>query len=168
MTPAQQRVCRGITTDMADRFYHWPGALHKHQTWPEGYQDHITETMNIAVVLYGAFDRRRPWPFRLSDALFTLFLHDLDKLLRYERHGRGWRSSRSYGGGYLKEITAIVRRYGYHLTAKEKNALQFVHGENERYHPTKRIMLPLATFIHCCDVLSARVWFAHGQDRKHW
>jgi hypothetical protein len=39
--------------------------------------------MNIAVKVYNDFNKHRPFPFSLSDALFILFLHDLEKPWKY-------------------------------------------------------------------------------------
>jgi hypothetical protein len=55
------------------------GSSHNHQAWSGGYVDHVTEVMNVAVVLYDALNTKRPLPFTLSDALLVLFLHDIEK-----------------------------------------------------------------------------------------
>lgn len=53
----------------------------------------------------------------------------------------------------------IAKRLKFPLTKIQLNALTYVEGEKNDYHPSKRIMNPLAAFVHCCDTISARIWF---------
>lgn len=134
-----------------------PGSIYNHQTWPGGYLDHARETMNIAMWLYMCSPRLLP--FKLSDALLVLFLHDLEKPWRFLV------TSIPSCGNILrtKEERKKFRRdkiqaYGITLTPEQENALLYVEGEGDDYSPKKRVMNELAGFCHICDVFSARVF----------
>jgi len=141
-----------------------PGSKHNHQAWPGGYVDHITEVMNIAIELYKTLNALRPLSFTLSDALFVLFLHDIEKPFRFEfaedgtiveKEGIISRNDKKF---FRKGFFA---RYGIELTPEQENAMTNVEGEIDRYSSTERVMNPLAAFCHLCDVSSARIWFDH-------
>jgi hypothetical protein len=125
------------------------GAAIKHQPWPGGYRDHITEVMNIAVVTYAALERIRPLPFSLSDALLGCFIHDIEKVWK---HALDPADKKDIDKDYLL-------RNEFHLTEDHWNAVKYAHGEGDDYHPTVRMQGPLAAFVHHCDNTSARIWF---------
>lgn len=125
--------------------------------------------MNLAVILYESLNLRRPLTFSLSSALFCLFLHDFDKVQRYELTADGaLRSRGAYSKDYLAKTRSITDAYGYTLTDEEYNALKYAHGEGDDYHPTERIIMPLGTLVHCCDIISARIWYDNGKNHSSW
>lgn len=148
-----------ILHDYPTEFYTAPGGLHKHQNWRGGYADHIHEVMSLASILYRKMSEYRPLPFSLSSALFVLFFHDLEKMFRYtaDKRGRLVKTPLASQASHRKALL-IMRRLKISINPEERNALRYIHGENEDYHPTRRVMNELAAFVHCCDTLSARVW----------
>lgn len=126
------------------------GSATKHQAWPGGYRDHITEVMNIALVTYQGLEKIRPLPFSLSDALLGCFLHDIEKLWKHAPHPKDQ---------YFEPDKELLLKKVFHLEPKHFNAIKYAHGEGNDYHPTKRIQSPLAAFVHHCDNTSARIWF---------
>ena len=70
-------LLRTILRDHEALFAKAAGSSSNHQAWEGGYLDHVAETMNIARWLYGCSPRN--FPFRLSDALVVMFLHDIEK-----------------------------------------------------------------------------------------
>lgn len=132
----------------------------KHQYWEGGYADHIIETMSFACILYKVLNIHRCLPFTLSDALYVLFLHDLEKMhkLTIDKWGKSARTELARNPEY-HSVKIIVKRLKFPLTKIQLNALTYAEGEKNDYHPTKRIMNPLAAFVHCCDTISARIWF---------
>lgn len=146
-----------------------PGSAAKHQAWEGGYLSHIEETMNIAKILHESLSACRPVDCSLSGALFCAFLHDFDKVQRYKiQNGKVVRSGR-YSSDLVRKTVAMVQdKYGYTMTDEQVNALIYAHGEGADYHPTDRVMLPLATIVHCADVISARVWFNNGKSHDKW
>lgn len=166
--PKKSVVCRRVLGDYKDDFEKLPGSRTKHQDWEGGLCDHIEETMNIACVLFDSLNDRRKLPFTLSEALFMLFFHDFDKVIRY-----GHRDEFDLIGidhhGLGNIVVKLIRdKYNYQFSDIEINTLRYVHGENEDYHSTNRVMLPLTAFVHCCDIVSARIWYDQGKDSARW
>ncbi len=167
--PRRRAVCMNVVKEFEVSFESFPGSITKHQWWKGGYRDHIEEVMNIAYAIYRVLAKRRKLPFSLADALFVLFLHDFDKLQRYGLKSKRTRPRASYTNQYYFTLKRyLLARFRYRFRRQEENALKYTHGEGGDYHPTKRIMLPLATFVHCCDIISARLWYDKGRDDGHW
>ena len=164
LNESQREIAIKIWDKYKKEFEILPGSISKHQAWPGGYKNHIEEVMNIAILLYGTLSKERKLSFSLTSALFILFLHDLDKLERYTSDGdNGFKRERTYENliDTLKEMLSID--FEYILTDEEYNALKYIHGEGNDYSLDKKIMGPLAAFVHCCDTISARIWHDHGK-----
>jgi len=137
------------------------GSKTKHQAWIGGYIDHITETMNIAILLYDALSKARPLSFFLSDSLLVLFLHDIEKPWKqaYPDLCLEKRSGEKNDKKIKSFRSELIEKYNFKLTPDHKNALQYIEGEGENYDPHERMQKPLAAFVHLCDVWSARGWY---------
>lgn len=153
-----RECCLQIYQDNKILFDTGKGSACKHQDWEGGYLDHITEIMNIAVVTYSALNGCRQLPFSLSDALLTLYLHDIEKPWVYAKD-----SSKRVKFANDEERHAfnyiLINQYGFKLTDDHKNAIRYVHGEGDDYDAKVRVQNPLAAFIHHCDNTSARIWY---------
>lgn len=158
----QRKLCKNLLKDFEKEIINLPGSKTKHQAWSGGYKDHLEETMNIAQILYRTLNSKRKLEFSLSGSLFTLFIHDFDKIFRYTNNKQETRNFDLFFKDYL------YKKYKYRLSKEEFNALKYIHGENTDYHPTKKIMLPLTAFVHCCDIISSRIWFDRGKNEKLW
>jgi len=134
------------------------GSATKHQPWPGGYRDHITEVMEIAVVTYKALETIRPLPFSLSDALLCCFLHDIEKVWKHALNP-------CHRGDIDKEETL---ESCFQLNDEHRNAIKYAHGEGDDYHPTERVQGPLGAFVHHCDNTSARIWFDKPEPGERW
>lgn len=141
--------CLNFIAAFVDLFNTSRGTTVKHQPWPGGYRDHITEVMEIALVTYRALEKIRPLPFSLSDALLCCFLHDIEKV---------WKHALREGDKKDVDKDKILKEM-FNLNDDHRNAIKYAHGEGEDYHPTDRIQGPLAAFVHHCDNTSARIWF---------
>lgn len=170
MTTQQRLICNGVINDFESKFDKIPGSLHNHQSWIGGYRDHVEEILNIACIFYATLSNKRKLDFTLNESLFVLFLHDLDKLYRYEICSDGSVISNNHSNpNYLKLIKQMLRtKYKYVIKDEELNALKYVHGEGDNYSSQKRVMVPLAAFVHCVDIISARIWYNKGQDDAYW
>lgn len=169
MQPEHALLVRKVYQDHREIIETIPGSSTKHQVWQGGFLSHVEETMNIAAVLYFALSACRPLDFSLSEVLLCAFLHDFDKVQRYHIVDGKLVKSGTYDAEYVtKTINLLRKEYGYILTDEQVNALKYTHGEGQDYHPTDRIMLPLATIVHCADIISARVWFDEGRDHENW
>ncbi len=151
-----------LLDDNLELFRKARGSKSNHQAWEGGYLDHITEGMNIGIKLYPLLDNLRKLPFTLSDVNLTFNLHDLEKPWKYKLNAAGQLEIIPEMQD-RKNIKAFVDRkiieYGFVLTEEHRNALKYAEGEVGDWTPGKRLMGPLAAFIHMCDNWSARGWF---------
>lgn len=159
-------LCLRILRENRELFQRVHGSSTKHQTWPGGYIDHVTDVMNIAVVQYALDDSLRSLPFRLADALLVLFLHDLEKPWKYvvENDNLVIRPELRNKEAQRDFREQLIADYGIVLTPAQLNALRYVEGEYTDYSPYKRVMNELAAFCHICDVKSARIWYDYPLD----
>lgn len=139
------------------------GSSHNHQAWEGGYMGHMRDIMNIAFVLYGELNSRRELPFSLSDTLLVLWLHDIEKPWKY---GGKPEVVDAYEN-YQEFQKAKIEEYGFELNDDHWNAINYAHGEGDDFQKTERVSKPLAAFIHCCDTMSARIWFDYPK-KEEW
>ena len=156
MTQPHQGECFRFIETYKTLFNSSKGSEIKHQAWPGGYRDHITDVMRIAVVTYRAQLSIRELPFSLSDALVGCFLHDVEKLWKH-----------ALDPGHKRDIDKEDLLDG-HFTMDDDlwNSIKYAHGEGDDYHPTDRIQCPLAAFVHHCDNTSARIWFDKPEPKN--
>jgi hypothetical protein len=150
--------CQKMYNDNQKLFEYAKGSSSKHQAWKGGYIDHLEEIMNLAIMLYGTMNKLRELSFSLSDALFVLFIHDLEKPWKYSKNPNDL--ARVKDASSVKNfIFEILKIYDIALNDEQNNAFKYIHGEGSDYDPENRVQLPLAAFVHCCDTISARIWF---------
>lgn len=151
--------CQKLYKSNQIAFDNVPGSLSKHQAWTAGYIDHLFEMMKIAEKLYKALSDERHLPFYLEDVALVIFLHDLDKVWKYEKVNKQkvpiMRTPEERKQFTLKKI----EEFEFDLTSEQLNAIMYIEGEGEDYNPDFRVMGKLSAFCHCCDTLSARLWF---------
>lgn len=156
----RKEPCRRLYSENWHLIEKAPGSRANHQAWPGGYLDHIEEVLAIAERAYSALPERG-FPFTLGDAALVLLLHDIEKPWKYVA-GKKFTSSEERHGFVLD----LAAQYGIPLADDHLNGLKYVHGElGGTYSPTRRAQKPLAAFVHCCDVFSARVWY--DEPRKN-
>lgn len=170
-------ICQQVVHNNRQLFQRAPGSSHNHQAWPGGYWDHVSEAMNIWLLLYGAFestgrlDQLEPQErFSRSDGLLVLFWHDIEKPWSFiydngnpvaDENGRLLRPAALVGKAARKQLAeAKIAEYGVLLTPALRNALDYVEGIRDNdYSPFDRRMWPLAALCHACDMLSARAFY---------
>ena len=54
-----------------------------HQSYKGGYYFHISDILDSAVLLYKTLSKKDKLNFTLSDAVLVLFLHDIEKPVKY-------------------------------------------------------------------------------------
>lgn len=148
------------------------GGTHNHHAWRGGYLNHLIEVMNTALILYQTLNDVRPLPFSLSDSLYVLYLHDLEKPWRFELNDEGEFVSKSEFGTWRDQHSFRVKKlleFNIELNENIEQAIKYIEGEHGEYTEKRRIMSPLAAFCHTCDTLSARVWFDYPlQENDPW
>jgi hypothetical protein len=133
-----------------DKYPDAPGSSSNHQAFNGGYYKHVNDILNYAIVLYNQLGLLNKLTFKLSDALLVLFLHDIEKPVKY--------CSKTLETD--KEIRSrLIYKFGIVLSEEHLMAMKYIHGEGEDYRKDQRIMSPLCAFCHCCDVISARIFF---------
>ncbi len=165
-------ACRRILSDNEELFGVARGSSHNHQAWEGGYLDHVTECMNIAVVLYETFGMIRSARVDISDALLVLFLHDIEKPWKYTlMDGKlEIRPELESKAAQRKFRDQKFKEYGLGLTPRVQNALEYVEGEIHNHSTKERMMNELAAFCHMCDIASARLWHDYPKvnDEYEW
>ncbi len=158
--------------DNIDLFLKVQGSSHNHQAWPGGYYDHVSEVMNLAIVLYKLLNWLRPLPFSLSDLLLVVYLHDVEKPWKYEIGPDGklqHKANLSSKAAHQEFRMAKLREYGIVLSPEQENGLKYAEGEHADYSNKRRAMGPLASAAHVCDNISARLFFDYPQkDSDPW
>ena len=170
-------ICQRAVSDNRTRFQQAAGSSYNHQAWAGGYWDHITEAMNIWLLLFGSFESTGRLSqlepderLSRSDGLVVLFWHDIEKPWGFvlqdgkpvaNEHGRLQRLPLMPDKTARKAFAeAKIREYGVVLSPALRNALDYVEGIRDTdYSPFDRRMRPLAALCHACDMLSARAFY---------
>lgn len=128
-----------------------PGSSNNHQNFPGGYYKHISDILDYAQSLYDNLSAVDKLNFTLSDAITVLFLHDIEKPIKY---------SETFNNHSDVDIrNSLIEKFSIDIDDDIKLALKYIHGEGDDYKKDKRIMSPLSAFCHCCDVISARIFY---------
>ena len=138
------------------------GSSNNHQNWEGGYFDHILEVFKYADNLYKILSQDRSLNFSLSDALLVLFLHDIEKPIKYSNLSVKYLKDSKLSEDNVKQY--FIDRFGFKLTDEHRIALKYIHGEGEDYRKDKRVMNQLCAFCHCCDIISARIFFDYPRQ----
>lgn len=155
LPPKNRAACEKLWTFFRENCPEAPGSSHNHQTRKGWYFGHLTDIMNYAALLYDQMWALRPLPFSLPDALLVLFLHDIEKPIKYTS------SMHMIAEGKTSEEIRqkLIDEYEILLTDEQRNGFNYVHGEVHWYRSDARVATPLAAFCHCCDMISARIYF---------
>ncbi len=160
------QACLKMYEDDKHMYISAPGSSHNHQHWSGWYYDHIRDVCYLAEQFYGLLVSlgRRP-DFSLGDVILTLFLHDLEKPVKYswteeqKQELYSFCTDENDKWWYQNFILYKAEKYGIVLSDIHLNAIKYVHGEWDDYTWNKRTQLPLAAFIHSCDTMSARMFY---------
>lgn len=145
----------------------WPAAVKHHHWWAGGYHDHVFEVMVNMLFQIEGLQRwygELPPGVYVDRAILLGYIHDLDKLERYEYN--------RYSGKNLFmgreetpvcESSALVQakcyEHGVSLDKNDLHCLAFHHGAFSGI--TKEfpwaVPSPMATLLHTADLISARI-----------
>jgi hypothetical protein len=139
-----------------------PASIKYHHNWTGGYQDHVLQVIERAVGLYHQLytneETMVPSDFRMDDVILVAYIHDLDKLFRYQKvkepkDGREWDYVKDYPAyDESAKVATMCAQYGIILEDKHLGALAMHHG-GWSSNPN-RTMSPLAVIIHSADLMS--------------
>ena len=147
-----------------------PGSSNNHQAFDGGYYKHVDDILKYAIVLYRQLSLFGKTDFNLSDALLVLFLHDIEKPVKYcpvlvktgvvDENGGIEEEILEYETDSDVDIrNRLIEQFNIVLTDEHILALKYIHGEGDDYRKDKRVMSPLCAFCHCCDVISSRIFY---------
>lgn len=146
--------------DHTDLFRAAAGSSHNHQAWPGGLLDHLAHGAYLGSQLYWGVDAGfGPPPFPFESFVVAWLFHDWEKLHTYG-HSDGPKPFDKTA--FLTET--LPAKYKVTLTADELHAIEFAHGEGDRYRKDARVMSRLAALVHAVDTLSARLLFDLRRD----
>jgi len=146
-----------LWASLEERFREMPASVRFHHNYRGGLYDHTKEVLEIALRLYGAF--KDNIAVNRDDVILVAFSHDLDKIDKYvknkKRFGRNshefiWNEARANTNDTAEVVNALGK-YGIHLDGNQLNSFTFCHGG---WSVDRGKMGPLATLIHCADILS--------------
>ena len=142
-----------------------PAAVKYHHNWEGGLYIHTEQVMNIAVDLFN--DWKDKLIVKLDDIIIVSFIHDLDKMYRYELRPLSEKKDDKpfYTYKYKERATyppemdvmRILAKHGILLTKEQTEALAWHHGGWSDASKTYMSNSQLAAFIHVADLFSARV-----------
>ena len=143
--------CIKLLNFFMDKYPNAPGSSGNHQAYPGGYYTHVSDILEYAIMLYKSLLKKDYLSFSLSDALLVLFLHDIEKPVKY--------SDEETNENDQEIRYRLLNEFGLELNNEHILALKYIHGEGPDYRKDKRVMTPLCAFCHCCDVISARIFY---------
>jgi hypothetical protein len=127
------------------------GSSGNHQFFPGGYYKHVSDILNYAKKMYKSF---KDLPFSFDDVIIVLFLHDIEKPFKYSTNKHRLCDK---ADSHIREI--MIKTFKLKLSEEQKAGLKHIHGEGNDYRKSERIMSPLSAFCHCCDTISARIFY---------
>jgi len=162
--------CIDLLNFFMDKYPDAPGSSGNHQAYEGGYFKHVSDILEYASTMYKSLMKKDKLGFSLSDALLVLFLHDIEKPIKYspilvktgviDENSFIEEEVLEYETDSDDEIRKmLIEKFNIKLTEEHKLALKYIHGEGHDYRKDKRVMSPLCAFCHCCDVISARIFF---------
>ena len=150
-----------------------PAAVTHHHSWVGGYHQHVYEVIVNCIMQIEAMQKwygALPDGVGLDTAIMLAWLHDLDKLNRYEYNPRANKQLfRAKPERLLCESSALVLQecavWELRLTEADLHCLAFHHGA---YAPVAlaepwATSSPMATILHTADLMSAHI---HGRQAQ--
>lgn len=150
------------------KFHELPASTKFHHSWKGGLYDHTLEVIEFAIKIFEVTNHQeKGHGFTKDDVIFISFVHDFDKLDKYLKNPYPsgdqdfiYNRNRTDVNDDAK-IVSILSEFGIKFESKHLNALTFSHGG---WSIDRGKMEPLATLIHCADILSLNFGVEH--ERK--
>ena len=142
-----------------------PAAVKYHHNWQGGLYTHTMQVINIAVNLFNKWEDELD--VKLDDVIIVSFIHDLDKMYKYELRPLSEKKDNKPFYAYKHknratyppemDVLRILAEHGISLTREQTEALAWHHGGWSDASKTYRSNSQLAAFVHVADLFSARV-----------
>ena len=160
--PALKKNTLKLYDSIRDTFRSCPASTKFHHNWKGGLYDHTIEVIDYGEAIYEDI-KDKAIGFTRDDVIFVCFAHDLDKLDKYSnnpdfgKNGK-WTEDQEFVWNKKKisvnaigQVMGMLVKFGIEVTDMQLNALTFAHGG---WSSDKGNMEPLATILHCSDILS--------------
>jgi len=159
----------GAYYTLKDKIDFYPSARKYHHWWRAGWGDHTAQVMELGISLYKtASSYEEIKDFNIDDVVLVSFVHDLDKLWRYELLKEP-KSNQLFE--YRKDIPPYAEnskavaecfRNGIQLTDKHIEAIDHHHGgysfDLSSVYSKGTSMTTLSVILNSADMLSYYLW----------
>lgn len=185
---ALKNSLKGLHESLIDYIISVPASIKYHHNWTGGYQDHVTQVIKQSIALYKSLYDMSAKPdvcitlgdttflanvstapkvnFILDDVILVAYIHDLDKLFRYQRSkdGNSWEYANVPSYDESAKVVQLCANYGIQLEDIHLEALAMHHGGWSAN--SNRPMSPLAVVIHSADLISTFIT-NHKEELTH-
>lgn len=156
-----------LYNSILDDFTTAPAAVKYHHNWMGGLYVHTEQVMNIAVDMFN--DWKDNLNIKLDDIIIVSFIHDLDKMYRYELRPESERKknkvfylfkTRKDKHNYSNEmeVLRILAGYNISLTKEQTEALAWHEGGwSDASFLKHKSNSQLPVIIHIADLFSAKI-----------
>lgn len=143
-----------------------PASVKYHHAYEGGLMDHFQQIMHCGIRIFKFMEKFAKMDCTLDDVIFLTFVHDWDKLERYVLEGE-FKSGDKKGGKkfahaldvtidpYAKVVSMLAKEQIY-MTDEQIHALAYQSGGWSEFARHGSDMTPLATILHCADMLSSK------------
>lgn len=164
------RKLKKVYDNLKDRMLYYPAAVKYHHPWSGGWGDHTAQVMYLGCYLFDILEPTSSPAFSRDDVLTVCFVHDLDKLWRYEKNDdekdlkKGIEFKYKPHAGYEDTSKAIAEcfRNGLELTDVHIEAINHHHGgfslDIASIFNRGSKMTSLSVLVHSADFLSTMFW----------
>lgn len=153
--------------EVKDEVSHWPASIRYHHNYQGGLEKHTIEVLDNALKIFKLFEQDfRKKLVTESDVVLVCFIHDLEKLTKYNNNKNydrdNWQAN-VYEFEYNRNkldahdsarVVNICAKYGISLSDKQLNALCYHHGG---WTKDAGQLHALAVLLHMADLMSANV-----------
>lgn len=152
-----------------------PSSYRGHHKWEGGYLYHVYEVMAISLRLYQSIKSLDGHAFGSDDLLLVSYVHDLEKLWKYQRATESWKLKKGQVYEYIPgavnfdesaKVVQVCAQYGVLLNDMHLEAISHHHGgysaSISSIHGYYRKMTTLSTILHAADQLSRFIYGGEG------
>ena len=114
--------CINLLNYFMENYPDAPGSSGNHQAYPGGYYVHVNDILEYAIMLYKSLSKKDNLTFSLSDALLVLFLHDIEKPIKYSENNL-------LSDSEIRK--KLISEFNFDLNEEHLLALKYIHGEGQ-------------------------------------
>lgn len=157
-----------LHVQLSESMNYFPAGKKNHHTGVGDYGRHVYETMMIALKLYDMISEHKQLTFSKDDVILVAYVHDIDKIWRYEKQTDNWRRNKLgenwkvrddvLGYDESAKVVSVCAQAGILLTDRHLEAICHHHGgwsmNLSTIYGYRPEMTHFSTLIHCADLMS--------------